>query len=213
MTLVPEPSRIVGFEATVKRALDLGLVAVAMVVALPLLLLMMLAALLSGHGTGLVTRDFVAEGRRLRLAHFVWPAWAKQAHLSRLPDLYQVILGRMSILGPRPIESDSTESYARVMRFLEKVKPGFIGPWWLVGKGRPEQLEAELAFDLYYLRNYSVWLDAQIFLKVALALLGRSSELSFGPDVAPITGLESGADTGQRGGVAREPASEGSVRG
>lgn len=212
MTLVPEPSRIVGFEAAVKRALDLGLVAVAMVVALPLMLLLVLAALLSGHGSGLTTRDFVAEGRRLRLVHFARPAWAKRTHLSRLPDLFQVILGRMSILGPRPIESGSAESYAGVTRFLETVKPGFIGPWWLVGKGRPEEMEAELAFDLYYLRNYSVWLDAQILLKVALALLGRSPELSFGPDVSPTAGLEPGAGGGQRGGVAREPVAEGSVR-
>jgi lipopolysaccharide/colanic/teichoic acid biosynthesis glycosyltransferase len=54
---------------------------------------------------------------------------------------------------------------------MEGAKPGFIGPWWLVGQSRPNDVEREVAHDLHYLRNYSIWLDFHILIQVARALV------------------------------------------
>jgi lipopolysaccharide/colanic/teichoic acid biosynthesis glycosyltransferase len=58
------------------------------------------------------------------------------------------------------------------MDLLARAKPGFMGPWWLVGLGRPEDIEDELRYDLHYLRNYSIWLDLHILIQAARRLSG-----------------------------------------
>lgn len=172
LTLVPQPARITGSDALLKRSLDLLLCSVAIVVAAPLLVVMAISSLLGGHGTGWENRAFVGRRGEYRLPHLVNPSWARRAHFSRLPSLPAVFTGRMSLLGPRPVAIEEAEIYAPVRDFLESARPGFIGPWWLVGLGRPRRIEDELAYDLHYLRHYSIWLDLHILVQV-LRGLGR----------------------------------------
>jgi exopolysaccharide production protein ExoY len=91
----------------------------------------------------------------------------------------------MSLLGPRPVALSRAAAYEEAMAFLSLAKPGFIGPWWLVGKRKPDDIADELKYDLHYLRNYSLWLDVHILLQVFRTIAGMRAERS--------RGLESGA--------------------
>jgi lipopolysaccharide/colanic/teichoic acid biosynthesis glycosyltransferase len=66
---------------------------------------------------------------------------------------------------------ENTGPYERWGDVLAALKPGFIGPWWLSGHGRPAEVNEEIEADLNYARSYSIWLDLRILLAVGWALL------------------------------------------
>jgi putative colanic acid biosysnthesis UDP-glucose lipid carrier transferase len=172
LTLSPHPTRIVGVEASLKRGFDIVVGTAAVIVGLPLIAVLMLCAAQGGHGLGLTRRRFLARGGEIRLANFSHPEWARKRHISRLPELVAVIRGSISFIGPRPIPVERSTEYGRALRLIESAKPGFVGPWWLVDLERPSDIEEELAHDLSYLRNYSMWSDLQILLRVVRYLSG-----------------------------------------
>jgi lipopolysaccharide/colanic/teichoic acid biosynthesis glycosyltransferase len=182
LTLVPAPSRVIGLDAVLKRGVDIVLGIVGVVLALPIVAVLASMNLASSGSVGLVTREFLAGSRTLRLRHFGRPTWARRLHVSRLPDLLLVVSGRMSLLGPRPVLAVEREKYAAALPFLSAARPGFIGPWWVAGREKPADMEEELAYDLFYLRNYSIWLDAQIVLNVVGAVLGRGNLFVIQPE-------------------------------
>src|ERR1035437_1184098 len=164
LALSPQPSRIVGLEAGLKRLLDMTAGAVALVLLLPLMVGLMLASAAGGNGFGIKTETFLARGRELKLGRFVHPTWARKHHLSRLPELFSVISGGMSLVRPRPISAQRVGDYGRASSLVEAVKPGFVGPWWLVSLSRPPDIQGELTYDLFYIRNYSLRADLQILI-------------------------------------------------
>jgi lipopolysaccharide/colanic/teichoic acid biosynthesis glycosyltransferase len=175
LALTPLPARIVGVDAVMKRALDLLLCTFAVLVSAPFMVIMAVASIGSGRGVGLVPERVVGTRGPFTMWNFRGPSWAVERHLARLPNLVFVLRGSMSLLGPRPVALSRAPEYAEAMQFLELAKPGFIGPWWLVGKSRPEGVAEELAYDLHYLRNYSIWYDLHILFQVAQALLGGAN--------------------------------------
>jgi lipopolysaccharide/colanic/teichoic acid biosynthesis glycosyltransferase len=82
-----------------------------------------------------------------------------------------VIKGDMSLIGPRPELPPLVERYSSWQRKRFAVPQGMTG-WWQVN-GRPQDVELKVEYDLYYVRNYSVWLDLWILLKTIGAVLGR----------------------------------------
>lgn len=91
----------------------------------------------------------------------------RKTHLDELPQIYSVIQGDMSFVGPRPIWSEENESLEQKIsewNRRHKVKPGITGPCQIKGidTTEPERL---LMFDLYYIRNFSALLDLKIVLK------------------------------------------------
>ena len=183
-TLAPHPARIVGIEAVAKRALDLALAPVLLLLAVPIMGVLVLASALGGDGAGLRRRSVVTPGQRRFLWRHVSPSWARTGHLARLPELFHVVLGGMSLVGPRPVMAGEEARYEKAMPFLEAVKPGFIGPWWLIGQGRPDDPEEELAHDLWYLRNYSIGLDLQILVQTLRGIVrGGTLSTRLAPEV------------------------------
>jgi lipopolysaccharide/colanic/teichoic acid biosynthesis glycosyltransferase len=172
LTLDAQPSRIVGVDAALKRGLDIVLGVLAIVVSLPIMAVLSAPRLMRGQALGLETEEVIGARGPIVLSSFRYPAWAARAHLARLPNLWLVLAGRMSFVGPRPMSLAQAAGHEDLVSVLEGVKPGFIGPWWLVGHQRPEQLEEELAYDLHYLRNYSIWLDVHVLIQVARHFAG-----------------------------------------
>jgi lipopolysaccharide/colanic/teichoic acid biosynthesis glycosyltransferase len=181
LALAPHPTRIVGLDAAMKRVLDLTLGIPVFFITVPIMALLSAMSLLSGRGHGLEAEPVVGSQAPFTMWNFEGPSWAKRAHLTRLPNLLFVLGGSMSLLGPRPLSRNRAEAHLDAMAFLESAKPGFIGPWWLVDKARPQDLEAEISLDLFYLRNYSIWLDIQILVHVVRALLTRRWGLERSP--------------------------------
>jgi exopolysaccharide biosynthesis polyprenyl glycosylphosphotransferase len=81
--------------------------------------------------------------------------------LDELPQLVNVLLGQMSLVGPRMITAEEAEKYGRHKLNLLTVKPGITGFWQVNGRS-DLTYEERVNLDMYYIRNYSVWLDLQI---------------------------------------------------
>lgn len=100
----------------------------------------------------------------------------RSSRLDELPQLFNVIKGDMSLVGPRPereffINKLLIEHYHYGYR--NRVKPGITGYAQVMGKYSTE-VEDKLRFDLYYIRKYSLWLDIIIILKTILVIFDKS---------------------------------------
>jgi putative colanic acid biosynthesis UDP-glucose lipid carrier transferase len=110
-------------------------------------------------------------------------AWLRRFSLDELPQFINVLQGRMSVVGPRPHAVAHTELYRKLIKgymIRHKVKPGVTG-WAQVNGLRGEtdslgKMEARIAYDLAYLRQWSLRLDLWIVLKTPFAVLnGRNA--------------------------------------
>ena len=88
--------------------------------------------------------------------------------LDKLPQLFDVLAGRMSLVGPRTVSASQDAAYRRWLPRLLTVKPGWLGPWAVTG---PQAVEEELRLALYYVRNWTIWLDLEILFRVAKQLV------------------------------------------
>ena len=95
--------------------------------------------------------------------------------LDKLPQLLDVLRGHMSLVGPRSNLTER-ELHSRTWHpSLLTVKPGWTGPWAV---GGATTLEDEMRLNLFYIRNWTIWLDLQILyqtLKLALSRRSRPS--------------------------------------
>jgi lipopolysaccharide/colanic/teichoic acid biosynthesis glycosyltransferase len=99
----------------------------------------------------------------------------RRTSLDELPQLFNVLRGDMSLVGPRPELPFLVERYEPWQRQRFAVPPGMTG-WWQVN-GRSERLmHLHTEDDLYYIRNYSPLLDLQILWRtVGVVLRGRGA--------------------------------------
>ncbi len=110
------------------------------------------------------------DPRRTRLGH-----WLRRWSLDELPQLFNVLKGEMSLVGPRPEEAWLVERYTPAQRRRLAVKPGLTGPMQINGRG-DLSLEERLAAELDYIRAYSFWQDVRILLHTLPAVVrGRGA--------------------------------------
>jgi len=109
-------------------------------------------------------------------------AFLRRTSLDELPQFINVLQGRMSIVGPRPHAVAHNELYRKLIKgymLRHKVKPGITGWAQVHGlRGETEDLEkmqARIEYDLYYMQNWSVWLDLWIILKTVIVVLRRDN--------------------------------------
>lgn len=102
--------------------------------------------------------------------------WLRRFRIDELPQLWNVLKGDMSLIGPRPEQAALTEAYGTAMpAFLYRglVRPGITG-WAQVHAGYAADLDEtrlKLSYDLFYLKNFSLSLDIQVLLRTAVILL------------------------------------------
>jgi lipopolysaccharide/colanic/teichoic acid biosynthesis glycosyltransferase len=164
---VVDSARLSGFDALLKALLDYGAGAALFVATLPLAaaLLLRRPALVTHHYVGIGGRPFRAQ------TFAAEPDGVLAASgLDRLPLLWAVLAGRMSLVGPRPIPADARGRYGRWLPSLASVRPGVTGPWAVVPVAG---LEEEMRAVLYYIRNWTIWLDVQILAQTGLVTLRR----------------------------------------
>lgn len=90
--------------------------------------------------------------------------------LDELPQLFNVLKGEMSLVGPRPHQPREVALYERRHRKLLHIKPGITGMAQISGRSDLD-FEDEFRLDLYYIENWSLWLDIQIIIKTPLSIL------------------------------------------
>lgn len=91
-------------------------------------------------------------------------SWFRKFSLDELPQLFNVLRGQMSLVGPRMITAAELEKYVPYGALLLTVKPGMTGYWQV--KGRQDVSYTErVRMDVYYITNWSLWLDLKILLQ------------------------------------------------
>jgi lipopolysaccharide/colanic/teichoic acid biosynthesis glycosyltransferase len=98
--------------------------------------------------------------------------WLRKLSLDELPQLWNVLRGDMSLVGPRPIVQAEIWRYGKVFRLYTTVKPGITGLWQASGRNNVSYDERVL-LDEFYIRHWSLWLDVYIVAKTVVALLSR----------------------------------------
>ncbi|NJL07630.1 MAG: undecaprenyl-phosphate glucose phosphotransferase [Methylacidiphilales bacterium] len=188
-------------EQVSKRFLDIGVALAAMVALLPLLLVVAAIIRLQSRGPaifrqrrkGFNGKEFTiykfrtmtvmedgssviqarpCDSRVTRIGRIL-----RQTSIDELPQIFNVLRGDMSIVGPRPHALAHDDEYSRLIAnyaFRHHVKPGITG-WAQVhgyrgGTPRLEQMAKRIEFDLWYINNWTLVLDLQILLRTSFAL-------------------------------------------
>lgn len=132
-------------------------------------------------------RDVVgADGRQLpdserltRLGCFL-----RSTSLDELPELINVLLGHMSLVGPRPLLPQYLDRYTPEQARRHDAKPGITG-WAQVNGRNALTWEEKFQLDVWYVDNWSLWLDLRILLMTAAKVLKRDGITSEGHATAP----------------------------
>ncbi|MGH9821218.1 MAG: sugar transferase, partial [Pyrinomonadaceae bacterium] len=95
--------------------------------------------------------------------------WLRRSSLDELPQLFNVIRGDMSVVGPRPPIPYEVEEYDVRHRKRLDMKPGITGLWQVSGRNRL-RFEEMVQIDQYYIENWSLWLDLKIILMTLPAM-------------------------------------------
>jgi lipopolysaccharide/colanic/teichoic acid biosynthesis glycosyltransferase len=94
----------------------------------------------------------------------------RKYRVDELPQLFLVLTGCMSMVGPRPELANVVDKYKHLERKRLLIKPGITGLWQIM-RGRSNKLGMDVKYDLYYLRRASLWLDVQILVKTISFIL------------------------------------------
>jgi lipopolysaccharide/colanic/teichoic acid biosynthesis glycosyltransferase len=94
-------------------------------------------------------------------------SWLRRTSLDELPQLLNVILGNMSLVGPRPEMPFIVETYEELHRQRLQVIPGITGLWQL-SADRAFPIHENIHCDLYYIRHRNFFMDAAILLHTVL---------------------------------------------
>jgi exopolysaccharide biosynthesis polyprenyl glycosylphosphotransferase len=186
-----------------KRAFDVAAVLVSLPVTLPLIALGALAIVLDDGGSVLFAQRRVGENgrvfamqkfRTMRVSKALRKVrgggshkraedrrvtrvgrWLRRTSIDELPQLWNVLRGEMSLVGPRPELPELVERYELWQRKRFAVPQGMTGWWQVNGRSdRPMHLHSE--DDLYYVQNYSIGLDLLILLRTFWAVIsGRGA--------------------------------------
>jgi len=109
-------------------------------------------------------------------------AFIRKTSLDELPQLFNVIDGSMSLVGPRPHATAHNEEYRKLIQgymLRHKVKPGITGlaqvNGWRGETDTLEKMERRVECDHRYIREWSIWLDIKILMKTVLVVLSRQN--------------------------------------
>jgi exopolysaccharide biosynthesis polyprenyl glycosylphosphotransferase len=189
-----------------KRAMDVAIALVVLVLMLPFLALIAVAIKMTSPGPVFFTQSRVGRrGRQFRIVkfrtmavdaeqradelrqHSTHPAWLKLEHdprvtrmgrflrhtsLDELPQLWNVLKGEMSLVGPRPMPLDVDEKIAGWGRRRLDLTPGLTGLWQVLGRTNIP-FEEMVKLDYLYVSNWSLWQDFRLLIHTLPAVARR----------------------------------------
>ncbi len=94
--------------------------------------------------------------------------------LDELPQLFNVLLGEMSLVGPRPLPLRDVERFQTMHFIRQEVLPGITGLWQVSGRSDIENFEEGVKLDIAYIENWALWLDLKILLKTVRVVLQKT---------------------------------------
>ncbi|MSU09389.1 undecaprenyl-phosphate galactose phosphotransferase WbaP [Veillonellaceae bacterium WCA-693-APC-5D-A] len=99
-------------------------------------------------------------------------AFLRKTSLDELPQVFNVLRGEMSLVGPRPIVRAEIAKYGKNIREYYMVRPGITGMWQTSGRS-DTTYEERVAMDTWYVRNWSIWLDIKYLIKTFTTVISR----------------------------------------
>lgn len=94
----------------------------------------------------------------------------RKSSLDELPQIWNIFIGNMSLVGPRPIVDAEVEKYGKCFELYKQVRPGLTGLWQVSGRNNTTY-KRRVELDEFYVRNRSLKLDLQILLKTVSVVL------------------------------------------
>lgn len=204
-------TRLLPVQRGLKRALDVAVAALGLLVSSPLLAAIALAVKLSSPGPALYRWRVMGEGGRpfvgykfrtmvanadelrtqlqannemsgpvfkMRNDPRITPLgrFLRRTSLDELPQLWSVLKGDMSLVGPRPPLQSEYPLFTKWQRQKLAVKPGITCLWQISGRSDIQDFDEWVRLDLEYIRGWSLWLDLKILLRTIPAVLrGRGA--------------------------------------
>lgn len=98
--------------------------------------------------------------------------WLRKTSLDELPQLWNIVRGEMSLVGPRPIVEEEIKKYGENFGLYTRVVPGLTGLWQVSGRNNTTYDE-RVHLDSYYVRNWSPWMDIYILARTIKVVLRR----------------------------------------
>lgn len=114
-------------------------------------------------------KDFKLKNdpRISQIGHFL-----RRSSIDELPQLWNVLKGDMSLVGPRPVVQDELERYGDDVAYYLLAKPGMTGLWQVSGRNDVDYA-TRVYFDSWYVKNWSLWTDITILFKTLTVLTNR----------------------------------------
>jgi lipopolysaccharide/colanic/teichoic acid biosynthesis glycosyltransferase len=100
-------------------------------------------------------------------------AFLRRTSLDELPQLFNVLLGQMSLVGPRPLVVDEDALVLGLDRSRLHLTPGMTGPWQVLGSRVP--MREMVGIDYLYVANWSLWFDVKLLLRTVRHVLRRGN--------------------------------------
>jgi len=197
--LTIKESRITLWNVFIKRCLDLTIGGACLLCAVPIMLIIAILVKRSSPGPVFFKQERVGlNGRKFfmykfRTMYVDTPKYAltpdssddpritpigrylRRTSLDELPQIFNVITGDMSLVGPRPEMPFIVDQYDEFQRERLKVKPGITG-LWQISADRAKQIHDNIEYDLYYVENTSPLLDLAIILRTIFGVIkGRGA--------------------------------------
>ncbi|HEV3040709.1 MAG TPA: sugar transferase [Candidatus Angelobacter sp.] len=97
-------------------------------------------------------------------------AWIRKLSIDELPQLFNVLRGEMSLVGPRMIVPPELDKYGDAGWIFSTMKPGLTGQWQISGRQEVSYQE-RVQMDLHYVKNWSLWMDIRILIKTPMRVL------------------------------------------
>lgn len=201
MVMQVKPFTLTLTQLLIKRAVDIAASSVMLIATLPVMLLTALAIKLEDGGPIFFKQERLGKNHQpfniLKFRSMVMDAEAKtgptlaksdddritktgkfirKTRIDELPQLINVLIGDMSLVGPRPERDFFAEKFQRENKWFNyrhAVKPGITGYAQVMGK-YTTNVDKKLKFDLHYIRNYSFWLDCIILMQTILVVINKA---------------------------------------
>ena len=103
-------------------------------------------------------------------------SFLRRFSLDELPQLWQVVRGEMSLVGPRPFPDYHLRKFSpRIRTLRQRVRPGLTGLWQVMVRSEGN-VDMQQAYDSYYVRNWSLWMDIYVLMRTTVAVVrGRGA--------------------------------------
>jgi lipopolysaccharide/colanic/teichoic acid biosynthesis glycosyltransferase len=161
--LTVKKARLSPFETIFKSTLDYSLAVLLLILSSPVLLTTAIWQRLHAPGQILERRRVIGRyGRPFTLLSFRSEEPLGSTIIRKLPGLLNVLRGQLSIVGPQPADVGEAQGRSKLL----SIRPGLTGSWRKV-----EDSKEQAVLDLYYVRNYSIWLDLQVLFSRGISRL------------------------------------------